>query len=87
MRGFAPDRVRALEADIRAFAAELIDRVATSGQCDFVDAIAEPMPVIIFMKSDGDGYRRGCANFAAGCTTCCPTTMSVAPGRIATSRE
>jgi cytochrome P450 len=53
MRGFAPDRIRALEGDIRAFAAELIDRVAADGECDFVDAIAEPMPVIIFMKMMG----------------------------------
>jgi cytochrome P450 len=53
MRGFAPDRIRALEGDIRAFAGELIDRVAAQGECDFVDAIAEPMPVIIFMKMMG----------------------------------
>jgi cytochrome P450 len=53
MKGFAPDRIRALEGDIRAFAAELIDRVAQRGECDFVDAIAEPMPVIIFMKMMG----------------------------------
>lgn len=52
-KGFAPDRIRALEGDIRAFAAELIERVAAKGECDFVEAIAEPMPVIIFMKMMG----------------------------------
>jgi cytochrome P450 len=53
MKGFAPDRIRALEGDIRTFAGELIDRVAADGECDFVDAIAEPMPVIIFMRMMG----------------------------------
>jgi len=53
MKGFSPDRIRALEGDIRAFAIELIERVAADGTCDFVEAIAEPMPVIIFMKMMG----------------------------------
>ena len=53
MKGFSPDRIRALEGDIRAFAVELIERVAADGACDFVEAIAEPMPVIIFMKMMG----------------------------------
>ena len=53
MKGFAPDRIRALGADIRAFAIELIERVALNGECDFVEAIAEPMPVVIFMKMMG----------------------------------
>jgi cytochrome P450 len=53
MKAFAPDKIRALETDIRAFAIELIERVAAKGACDFVDAIAEPMPVIIFIKLMG----------------------------------
>jgi len=53
MKGFSPDRIRALEGDIRAFAIELIERVAADDACDFVEAIAEPLPVIIFMKMMG----------------------------------
>src|SRR5579862_2621601 len=45
MRAFAPARVNALERAIRAFTNELIDRIAGAGRCDFVKAIAEPLPV------------------------------------------
>jgi cytochrome P450 len=53
MKAFAPAKVKELEPWIRTFADELIDAVIAKGQCDFVDAIAEPMPVIIFMKFMG----------------------------------
>jgi cytochrome P450 len=53
MKAFAPAKVKELEPWIRTFADELIDAVAADGKCDFVDAIAEPMPVIIFMKFMG----------------------------------
>ena len=54
LRGLTADdltaKVKELEPWIRTFANELIDAVIDTGHCDFVDAIAEPMPVIIFMK-------------------------------------
>jgi cytochrome P450 len=53
MKAFAPAKVKELEPFIRTFADELIDAVAADGRCDFVDAVAEPMPVIIFMKFMG----------------------------------
>jgi cytochrome P450 len=53
MRAFAPAKVNLLAADIRAFVIELIERVKPSGRCDFVDAIAEPLPITIFMNLMG----------------------------------
>jgi len=53
MKAFAPARIQAMERDIRAFAGELIDAVAGETRFDFFDKIAEPMPVIIFMKLMG----------------------------------
>jgi cytochrome P450 len=53
MRAFAPDRIRALEQSIRPFAIELIDAVASNGDCDVLDMIAEPLPIFIFMKLMG----------------------------------
>jgi cytochrome P450 len=53
MRAFSPARMKALEADIRAFAVELIDSLVARGQCDFMQEIAEPLPVTIFMKLMG----------------------------------
>jgi cytochrome P450 len=53
VHAFSPDKVKALEADIRAFAGQLIDAIAAKGRCEFVDAVAEPLPIIIFMKLMG----------------------------------
>ena len=53
MKLFTPGRMRALEPSIRAFARELIEAVADKGRCDFVEAISEMMPVIVFMKLMG----------------------------------
>jgi cytochrome P450 len=53
MRAFAPARVKALEAQIRRFAGELIDAIRDKGGCDFVDAVAEPLPIVTFMKLMG----------------------------------
>lgn len=50
---FSPGEVRKLESSIRAFAIELIEAIADRGECDFVEAIAEPLPVKIFMKLMG----------------------------------
>ncbi len=53
MRAFSPDRMRALEPNIRAFAVELIEAVADKGACDFCDTVSEPLPVVIFMQLMG----------------------------------
>jgi cytochrome P450 len=53
MKAFAPNVIRAMERDIRNFAAELIDGIARDGRCEFVRAIGVPMPVMIFMKLMG----------------------------------
>jgi cytochrome P450 len=53
MRAFAPAKVNALQDDIRAFTNELIDRIARRGRCDFVKVMAEPLPVITFMRLMG----------------------------------
>jgi cytochrome P450 len=53
MRAFSPAMVAALEPAIRAHAIELIEAIAGDGRCDFVRAIAEPLPVIIFMRLMG----------------------------------
>lgn len=53
MRAFSPERVKSLEASIRAFAIELIEAVRAQGRCDFVHAIAEPLPIVVFMRLMG----------------------------------
>jgi cytochrome P450 len=53
MRAFAPGRIRDLEKNIRAFAVELIEAVKDRGRCDFLDMVAEPLPIFIFMKLMG----------------------------------
>jgi cytochrome P450 len=53
MHAFSPERVRAMEGEIRALAARLIDGFKDRGHCEFVDALAEPLPLIIFMKLMG----------------------------------
>ncbi len=53
MKAFAPNLMKALEADTRDHVDELIAGVAKDGHCDFMSAIAEPMPVKIFMKLVG----------------------------------
>jgi cytochrome P450 len=45
--------VAALESEVRAHAVQLIEAIAADGQCDFVRAISEPLPVIIFMRLMG----------------------------------
>jgi len=53
MRAFSPAMVAALEPAIRAHAIQLIEAIAPAGRCDFVRAISEPLPVIIFMRLMG----------------------------------
>jgi linalool 8-monooxygenase len=42
---FAPERLRSLEARVRARVTALLDGVASQGECDFVAAVAAPLPI------------------------------------------
>lgn len=50
---FSPKAAMARIEEIRALANELIDKVVDQGHCDFIPAIAEPLPVTIFLKMMG----------------------------------
>ena len=52
-KAFSPKSMMALSNDVRTLAAELIDKVANRGECDFLAEVAEPLPVLIFMKLMG----------------------------------
>jgi cytochrome P450 len=52
-RTFSPKSALALKDDIRRLADELIGNVASQGHCDFVVAIAEQLPVQVFLKLFG----------------------------------
>jgi cytochrome P450 len=53
LQAFAPKNVNAMMPMIRETTVDLIDKVAGKGRCDFVADIAEPLPVIIFMRMLG----------------------------------
>lgn len=53
MKEFSPGRMALMEASIREFAIQLIEAIAPDGRCDFVEAIAEPFPIKIFMRLMG----------------------------------
>jgi cytochrome P450 len=50
---FSPKTINALEGQIRAATRELVVRVAGQGGCEFMSAIAEPLPVQVFLKMMG----------------------------------
>ena len=50
---FTPTQMFRREDQIRVLAIELIDAVADRGRCDFFEAVAEPLPVLIFMDIMG----------------------------------
>jgi cytochrome P450 len=50
---FSPKAALALKEDIRKLANELIDEVAGRGHCDFVESVAEQLPVQVFLKLFG----------------------------------
>jgi cytochrome P450 family 142 subfamily A polypeptide 1 len=49
-RGFTPSRITQMMDHIRELARELVDNVAARGQCDFVDDIAKPLPLIVIAE-------------------------------------
>ena len=50
---FSPKNVLALKDSIRQLAIELIEKVKPQGHCEFMSAIAEPLPVTIFLRMFG----------------------------------
>ncbi|TGD71191.1 cytochrome P450 [Mangrovimicrobium sediminis] len=50
---FSPKAVQARKESIRELANELIDAVVADGHCDFIPAVAEPLPVRIFLRMMG----------------------------------
>lgn len=52
-RVFSPKTINALKDSIRQLAGELIDKIKADGQCEFMTAIAEPLPVVVFLKMLG----------------------------------
>lgn len=50
---FSPRAALARMDAIRALADELIDKVIDQGHCEFISAIAEPLPVTVFLKMMG----------------------------------
>lgn len=50
---FSPKSAAALRDSIRALAIELIEAVKGEGGCEFMSAIAEPLPVKVFLKMLG----------------------------------
>ena len=54
-RGFTPSRINQLMDHIRDLARGLVDGVAARGECDFVDDIAKPLPLIVIAEMLGLG--------------------------------
>lgn len=52
-RYFSPKAISALEPSIRRMTDELIDAVVDKGGCEFLHAVAEPLPVVLFMRMAG----------------------------------
>lgn len=50
---FSPKTINGLKDSIRQLAGELIDKVKADGKCEFMHAIAEPLPVVVFLKMLG----------------------------------
>lgn len=52
-RGFTPSRINGLMQHIRELARDLVDKVASRGECDFVIDIARPLPLIVIAEMLG----------------------------------
>jgi cytochrome P450 len=52
-KAFSPGAVTRLQRDIRSLAAELVERVRPNGRCEAMAALAEPLPVQVFLKLMG----------------------------------
>src|SRR5687767_3647262 len=45
--GFTPGRVRAMQPRVGAICDELVDRVCERGECDVVEDLAAPLPMVV----------------------------------------
>ncbi|MGB1563868.1 MAG: cytochrome P450 [Sinimarinibacterium flocculans] len=52
-KAFSPKAIMALKDSIRELAGELIDAMKPAGTAEFVSAVAEPLPVQVFLKMFG----------------------------------
>ncbi len=52
-KAFSPKVMATLKDSIRDLAVELLEEIKPKGECAFVEAVAEPMPVTIFLKMFG----------------------------------
>lgn len=50
---FSPKTINSLKDSIREVAREHIDKVVDDGRCEFMSAVAEPLPVKVFLKMLG----------------------------------
>ncbi|MDB5425919.1 MAG: hypothetical protein JWQ29_3335 [Phenylobacterium sp.] len=53
LKHLGPKEIKALEPFVRSWAERLIAPLAGQAECDFVKAVAEPMPVSVFMEIMG----------------------------------
>jgi cytochrome P450 len=47
---FSPKSINQLKDSIRKLAGELIDEIIDKGECEFMEAVAQPLPVQVFLK-------------------------------------
>jgi cytochrome P450 len=50
---FGPRAIKARTEEIRTLAGRLLDAIVEQGRCEFVSAVAEPLPVLVFLKMMG----------------------------------
>jgi cytochrome P450 len=51
--GFTPRRLRAMEPIIRSYAAEVVDRIAPRGECDFAEEVGGEFPLLTLAEIMG----------------------------------
>jgi cytochrome P450 family 142 subfamily A polypeptide 1 len=52
-RGFTPRMVKKLEAIFRGITTEALDAIAGQGECDFVEAVSVPLPILLIAEMLG----------------------------------
>ena len=52
-QGFSPRMIRAMEGRVRQVVTEVLDRIGTRGECDFVADIAVPIPLVVIAELMG----------------------------------
>jgi cytochrome P450 len=52
-KAFSPKAMNALSNSMRELAIELIEKIKPEGKCEFMNEVAEPMPVQVFLKIFG----------------------------------